>query len=181
MAKPSHISFEPSDLTSTANPLNRYPHLKFGFFANSKAADDNVTATSSKICKPTTSAPAPIESPAPESEPSTFAVATNLDTAPNPSDDPKSHLERPTYCSSNMAEPPTKRAKRTDSAAIQGIPPETPDTKTIETEKTKTVGSMGAKTGPEGRDRGQGIEDGIETGSGGEIAADLGIGKERAR
>ncbi|KAL8877649.1 MAG: hypothetical protein Q9198_004371 [Flavoplaca austrocitrina] len=124
MAKPSHISFtvgakhEPSDLTSTANPLNRYPHLKFGFFDNSNAASDNVTAASSKICKLTTSASPPTESPAQQSEPSTFAAATNLDTAPNLSETPESHLEHPTDCSANMAEPPTKRAKRTDSAAM---------------------------------------------------------------
>ena len=124
MAKPSHVSFtvgakhEHSDLTSTANPLNRYPHLKFGFFANSNVANDNVTAASSKICKPTTSSSAPTESPAPQSEPPTFAAATNLDTAPTLSETPESHLEHPTKRSPDMAEPPTKRAKRTDSAAM---------------------------------------------------------------
>lgn len=124
MAKPSQISFtvgakhEPSDLTSTANPLDKYPHLKFGFFTNNNAASDNVTATSSKICKATTSASPSTESPRPRSEPSTFAAATNLDTAPNPSENPKSLLQHPINRSPDMAEPPTKRAKRTDSAAM---------------------------------------------------------------
>ncbi|KAL9041461.1 MAG: hypothetical protein Q9180_001266, partial [Flavoplaca navasiana] len=124
MAKPPRISFtvgakhESSDLTSTANPLNRYAHLKFGFFADNNAAGDNVKAASTKICKSTTSASPSTESPAPQSEPSTFAAATNLDTALKPSENPKSHLEHPTNPSSDMAEPPTKRAKRTDSAAM---------------------------------------------------------------
>ncbi|KAL8893247.1 MAG: hypothetical protein Q9192_005456, partial [Flavoplaca navasiana] len=122
MAKP--ISFtvgakhEPSDLTSTANPLNRYPHLKFGFFANSNAAGDNVKATSTKICKPTTSASPSTESPAPQSEPSTFTAATNLDTALKPLENPQSHLKHLQNCIPDMAEPPTKRAKRIDSAAM---------------------------------------------------------------
>ncbi|KAL8666111.1 MAG: hypothetical protein Q9168_007548 [Polycauliona sp. 1 TL-2023] len=184
MAAKPNLSFrvgakhESSDLTPTsttsANPLNRYPHLKLGFFTDESTTSNNVKPAPTKTCKIVKPASAPIQSPAPQ--PETPALPTALpasarNTALRPSETigpPSNPLDRR---NPNMAEPPVKRAKRTDSAAMwEQIPSQTSDA----IEEMMKYESMVVESVPEDRARArtQGREDEIEMWRGGEIAAD---------
>ncbi|KAI4261154.1 MAG: hypothetical protein L6R42_003645 [Xanthoria sp. 1 TBL-2021] len=139
---------EPSDLIlTTGNPLNKYPHLKHGFSADDSAANDNVKVASSKTYKAPVPVPTSAESPALQSEVSTSRAATTLDTPLDRSEHPRSDFTLPKKHSLDMAEPPAKRAKRTDSAAMWERTSKPADT------RDKPRDPPGDTTQKEGRDR----------------------------
>ncbi|CAL8584051.1 hypothetical protein XPA_009659 [Xanthoria parietina] len=109
---------EPSDLTSTtANPLNKYSRLKDAYFTNDSVASDDVAVISSKTSKAPLALPTSTESPALQSQSSTSRAASTLDRWDR-SQHPRSNFSLSKERSVDMAEPPAKRAKRTDSAAM---------------------------------------------------------------
>lgn len=109
---------EPSDLTSTiANPLNNYSRLKDGYLANDSVASDDVAVISSKTSKAPLALPTSTESAALQSKSSASRAASTLDRWDR-SQHPRSNISLSKQHSVDMAEPPAKRAKRTDSAAM---------------------------------------------------------------
>ncbi|KAL8904467.1 MAG: hypothetical protein Q9171_007045 [Xanthocarpia ochracea] len=113
---------ESTGLTSTiANPLDKYSHLQQGCSTDRTAARNNVrtiTDQTSKAPVPSLTANKP---PALQSEPATLRAASTTSAALDDSKHFDHCATRPIRSqkhSFDMAEPPVKRAKRTDSAAM---------------------------------------------------------------
>ncbi|KAL8848330.1 MAG: hypothetical protein Q9221_006633 [Calogaya cf. arnoldii] len=138
----------PSDLTSTtANPLEKYPHLKQGFFADNSAANYKVKAASNTTHKSPVLALTPSDSPAKQSQVSIPKTYTPQNTARDQSEHPSPHFNLQKKHNLDMAEPPPKRAKRTDSAAMWERTSKPTDT------RDKPRGHPGDTKPKEGRDR----------------------------
>ncbi|KAL8856767.1 MAG: hypothetical protein Q9178_006604 [Gyalolechia marmorata] len=113
---------ESTGLTCTiANPLNKHSHLQQGCSTDKSAARNNVRTTTDQTSK----APVPSltlnELSALQSEVATLRAASTMNAAlddSNHSDHCPVHPIRSQKHSLDMAEPPAKRAKRTDSAAM---------------------------------------------------------------
>ncbi|KAL8778204.1 MAG: hypothetical protein Q9213_007512 [Squamulea squamosa] len=109
---------EPSNRNSTtANPLNKYSHLKNGFFITGDIATSvhNVNSTTDQNCTPSVPTTKPT---APPSGAATLTLASTTNTAANRPKHPVHSFRQAQKNSLDMAEPPAKRAKRTDSAAM---------------------------------------------------------------
>ncbi|KAL8999161.1 MAG: hypothetical protein Q9169_001940 [Polycauliona sp. 2 TL-2023] len=121
-----------SDITPASvstNPLNRYPHLRLGFFTNESTTKDNVNAATSKTRKTLVPSSPFAPSPAPLSKDSTFQTATTRGNGLDLAEHTTTTFHFPEQPIRDMAEPPVKRAKRTDSAAMWERTSKPPDTR----------------------------------------------------